>query len=245
MNASMSDSAVVAAWLADEICPQWSCPPGDAVNEGRRRVAALDADARAAVADELRQLELLDAVPLELQQRLRPDPIFQRERLVDGAIHTITDVRLPGASMEAVRRAVFDEPWSWWDKGRISGWTRTGTGGIRFVLWPAWLRSPARVGIDLERPEEQACADGRRRVVATGTFFADFTGPGRYEIVEGSGTVRLRSVWDGVRRQNLLKLLPATMVSRVHVHAERGTLTFPFPAGTGFGGLGRHLGLAP
>lgn len=232
-----------AGWLASELCPRWQRPPDDVVAEARRRLAALDAGSRAAVADVLRQQELLDAVPLGLQQLLQPDPIFQCQRLEGGAIHTVTDVRLPDASMEAVRRAVFDEPWTWWDKGRISGWTRTATGGIRFVLWPAWLRSPARVGIDLERPVEQTCADGRRRVVATGTFFADFTGPGRYEIIEGSGTVRLRSVWDGVRRQNLLALLPLRMVSRVHVQAERGTLTFPFPAGTGFGGLGRYLGL--
>jgi hypothetical protein len=85
---------------------------------------------------------------------------------------------------------------------------------------------------------------GRRRVASGATFFADFEGPGRYEVVEGSGTVHLRSVWDGVRRLNFLRLLPASLVLDVHVNAERGTLSFPFPPGTGFGGLARHLGLS-
>ena len=32
------------------------------------------------------------------------------------------------------------------------------------------------------------------------------------------------------------------MVLDIHVRAERGTLSFPFPAGTGFPGLIDHLG---
>jgi hypothetical protein len=98
------------------------------------------------------------------------------------------------------------------------------------------------VGIAMSQPAETTGADGRRRVAGETTFFADFEGPGRYEVVEGSGTVHLRSVWDGVRRLNFPRLLPASLVLDVHVNAERGALSFPFAPGTGFGGLARHLG---
>jgi hypothetical protein len=82
----------------------------------------------------------------------------------------------------AVRRATIDEPWHWWGRGRISGWTRTADGGLRFVLWPAWLRSPSRVDIIMSPPAEIAGADGRRRVASAATFFANFEGPGRYDV---------------------------------------------------------------
>lgn len=110
-------------------------------------------------------------------------------------------------------------------------------------MWPAWLRSPARVGIELSAPVESRLPDGRRRVGLEAAFFADFEGPGRYEIVEGCDTVRFRSVWAGVERRHFLRVLPAALVFRVHMNAERGTLSFPFPPGTGFGGLAHRLGV--
>jgi len=73
--------------------------------------------------------------------------------------------------------------------------------------------------------------------VLAAQFFADFSGPGRYEIVDVPGGSVLRSVFGGVRRAGFTRLMPLAMVLDLHVRAESGRLRFPFPAGTGFGGL--------
>ncbi len=200
------------------------------------------------IADDLRQRTVFHLLPLVVQRILQPDPIYQSDALVEGRIHTVTEIRLARVAPDEVFEAIFAMPWSWWRRGRISGWTRTPEGGLRFVLWPAWLRSPARVGIDLSPPERKTelAPSGATsvRISSSASFFGDFDGPGRYEILGGQDATILRSVWDGVQRKGFLRLMPIAMVLDVHLRAERGTLKFPFPAGTGFPGLIEYLGAA-
>ena len=72
-------------------------------------------------------------------------------------------------------------------------------------------------------------------------FSGDFEGPGRYEILGLEGGSALRSVWAGVARLGIKKLMPLSMILNMHLGAEAGTLAFPLPKGTGFPGLVKRL----
>lgn len=204
-----------------------------------------DPEGRPALVARLRQDRSFDLLPVELQERLDPDPIHQTHRLDGRRIHTVTTVRLAGVSPERLREALLAAPWTWWKHGRISGWTRKEGGGVRFVLWPVWLRSPARVGIELQPPvagEEPGWGISSPKEVVAARFFADFDGPGSYEVLPVRGGCVLRSLWDGVAPRGFTALLPVSSILKVHLGAESGTLSFPFRGGTGFPGLLDHLG---
>lgn len=146
----------------------------------------------------------------------------------------------PGASVESLRRALLDAPWTWWRAGRVEKWTKRPDGTVWFRLWPMWLRSPATIGIELGPPEpgvETEAGASRSKLVVPARFSESFVGPGRYEILDLPDGAALRSVFAGVRRTGFLRLMPVSSVLDLHVRAEHGTLTFPFPKGTGFGGL--------
>ena len=113
-------------------------------------------------------------------------------------MHTLTVRQLPGATFEAAREALFEKPWRWWRHGRVSGWQRTDAGGARFVIWPMWLRSPARVGVELaavEEGEERLGELSLRRASAAMTLFKDFHGPAATELIEVEDGCVVRSRW--------------------------------------------------
>lgn len=196
----------------------------------------------------LRQDRSFDLLPAELQDRLAPDPIHQTHELVGRRIHTVTTVRLSGVSAEPLRDALLASPWTWWRHGRISGWTREEGGGVRFALWPVWLRSPARVGIELSAPvagSESGWGITSPKEVVAARFSGDFDGPGAYETLPVRGGCVLRSIWDGVAPRGLVALMPVSSILKVHLGAEAGTLAFPFRRGTGFPGLLDRLGARP
>ena len=164
---------------------------------------------------------------------------------VDGRrISSVTDVRLEGVAPAAALRAVLEEPWSWWRRGRIRDWQREDDGGVRFVLWPIWPFVPSQVGIDMAAPaaaEENFEGAVRSKTVLAARFFAGFEGAGRFEILDlGHGSL-FRSVWDGVEPRGPAGLLPVRVVHDLHVGAEGGTLPFPLPSGTGYPGLIERL----
>jgi len=176
-----------------------------------------------------------------VQERLQPDPCFQVEALRDGAMHTTTVLRI-AADPARVTAALAERPWSWWNHGKVIRWARRPDGGVRFILFPMWLRSPARVGVvELEPPvlveERTTCGVVRPKTLLSARFFGDFRGPGRYEVLHVHGGAVLRSSFEGVVRAGFTRLMPPGMVLDLHVRAESGRLRFPFPAGTGFGGL--------
>ena len=173
---------------------------------------------------------------------LDPDPASQAARLDGDLMYTLTTFRFSGTSVEAIRGALLDRPWHWWKGGRIDTWTKLPDGGVRFVLWPMWLRSPARLGIELAPPvqavETTAAGQSCPKLIVPARFSLNFAGPGRYEIVERPDGIVLRSVFDGVRRTGFMRLMPARQVLDMHVKAEQGRLSFPFPRGTGFAAIG-------
>lgn len=203
-------------------------------------IAASLTSAGGAIAD-----EVADLLPCALQQALGLAPLRQSHHLERDRIHTVTYVLLPGVDPAALEAALVDREWSWWKSGKTTLWTRRDDGGCRFVLAPAAPLLPSKVGIDL--------APRRTGVLPTpwgasvplvnypARFFADFEGPGRYEILTIAGGCALRSVWDGVARLGIRKLLPLHLILHLHLGAEAGTLSFPLPKGTGFPGLVRHL----
>lgn len=163
------------------------------------------------------------------------NPIQHTARLAGRLLHSETTVPVAAPADDVV--AALLEPWTWWKGGRVSGYERRDDGGCRFVLWPAWLRLPARVGIELA-PPRRGKEDGR--TVLDARFFADFDGPGRYEVAQTPHGSVLRAVWDGVAVRGPTSLVPR-LVLFLHVRAETGTLPFPLPRGTGFPGLLAHL----
>ena len=186
-----------------------------------------------------------DLLPCGLQQALQLEPLRQSHRLEGARMHTVTYVLIPGVDPAAIETALIEEEWNWWKNGKISKWTRRDNGGCSFVLAPVWPLVPSKVGIELEprTASEQATRWGASVPVATyqARFSADFEGPGRYEILTLDGGSALRSVWDGVARLGLSKLLPLSVVLNLHLGAEAGTLRFPLPKGTGFPGLVKRL----
>ncbi len=197
------------------------------------------------VAARLREERVFDLLPLRLQARLDSDPIHQVHHLEGDRIHTVTTVRFPGVDPERLEQVLVGEPWDWWKGGRVSHWTRTPDGGTKFILWPVWLRSPARVGIELspaKTEEESILGAPRRRRVVAARFFQDFEGPGAYEVLEARGGSVLRAIWSGVRRQGVISILPVPSVLNIHLGAERGSLRFPFRSGTGYPGLLSKMG---
>jgi hypothetical protein len=173
---------------------------------------------------------------------LDPDPGSQTARLDGDLMYTVTTFRFPGASVEAIRQALLDRPWHWWKGGRVDNWTKFPDGTVRFVLWPMWLRSPASISIELRPPVQavETTTPGQSwpKLIIPARFSGNFAGPGRYEILERTDGVFLRSVFDGVWRTGFMRLMPAGVALGLHVMAEQGTLPFPFPAGTGFGSIG-------
>jgi hypothetical protein len=206
---------------------------------------ALPIAARARMAARLRAEGLFDALPLVLQATLDPDPIHQVHHIEGDRIHTLTTVRLGGVDPIRVSRALAEEPWTWWHGGHVSHWHRTPLGGTAFVLWPMWLRSPIRLGIELMPPAEASpSSSGRagRHTIFRARFFANFEGPGAFEVSEAIGGALLRSRWYGVRPRGVTSLVPVSAVLAMHLWSEHGTLSFPFPSGTGFPGLLESLG---
>ncbi|MEM9598764.1 MAG: hypothetical protein AAGD06_31140 [Acidobacteriota bacterium] len=172
--------------------------------------------------------------------------IRQSHRREGRMLFTVTEIDLPGIDGDGAHRALFEQPWGWWKGGRISKHRSAPEGGVSFELWPMWLRSPARVGIEMSAPVEAGAqrggdGEGPRTTVYRTRFFADFVGPGHYEVEHHADGVRVRSVWDGVRATGVVRPMPAAVVMRLHLGAEAGTLPFPFPKGTGFPGLAKHL----
>ena len=171
----------------------------------------------------------------------------QSSRIENGRLYTVTEIDLPGVAPSDVHRAVFDEPWTWWQGGRISKRHTTDEGKLSFVLWPVWLRSPARVGIVMAPPEQKTRTDddGAEHTVDVypASFFADFDGPGSYETIHRDDGVTVRSVWNGVAPRGFTRTMPLSMLLNVHLGAEAGTLSFPFRSGTGFPGLASYLGV--
>src|SRR5215472_7180864 len=160
-------------------------------------------------------------------------PGAQVARLDGALMYTVTTFRFPGASVDAIRRALLDTPWHFWKGGRVNKWTKRSDGTVQFVLWPMWLRSPASIGIELSPPtraiETTSPGQAYQKLVIPARFSLNFVGPGRYEIVDRPGEVVLRSAFDGVHRTGFMRPLPAASVLRLHVLAEQGALGFPFP----------------
>ena len=188
---------------------------------------------------------VLDLLPCGLQHTLHTGILRQSHRLDGARMHTVTYVLVPGVDPAALEAALIDAEWSWWKNGRISRWTRRADGSCSFVLSPVWPFVPSKVGIDMEprASTEQSAPWGARIPITTYTtqFSGDFEGPGRYEILGLDGGSALRSVWDGVARLGIKKLMPLSMILKMHLGAEAGSLGFPLPKGTGFPGLVKRL----
>ena len=79
-------------------------------------------DLLAAISGELRQREALHLLPLGVQGSSDRSAIHQTDRIVRGRIHTVTEVRVVGVDADELLGALYERPWTWWKKGRISGW---------------------------------------------------------------------------------------------------------------------------
>jgi hypothetical protein len=173
------------------------------------------------------------------------ESLRQTHHLDGPRIHTGTYVLMPGVDPAAVESALIDEEWSWWKNGKISKWHQTSNGGRSFILAPVYPFVPSKVGIELasKTTSEHPTPWGTNVPVTSfvARFFADFEGPGCYEILRLEGGSALRSVWDGVVRLGMKKLMPLSMILNMHLGAEAGTVGFPFPKGTGFPGLVKKL----
>jgi len=186
-------------------------------------------------------------LPCELQKALSLPPLRQAHRLEENRIYTITYVLLTGVEPTAVEAALVENPWDWWQRGKVAKWSRRNDGGTSFVLSPVHL-VPSKVGVDLDprTAGEESAPWGATIPVAryAARFSADFEGPGRYEILTLAGGSGLRSIWDGVRRLGMKKLMPLSTILSMHLGAEKGTVGFPpFCKGTGFPGLAAALGV--
>lgn len=189
--------------------------------------------------------DVLDLLPCGLQHPLQIESLRQSHRLDGARMHTVTYVLVPGVDPAALEAALIDAEWSWWKNGKISKWTKRADGSCSFVLSPVWPFVPSKVGIDMEprTTTEQPTPWGARIPITTCAvqFSGDFEGPGRYEILGLEGGSALRSVWAGVARLGIKKLMPLSMILNMHLGAEAGTLAFPLPKGTGFPGLVKRL----
>jgi hypothetical protein len=189
--------------------------------------------------------ELVDFLPLGLQSALGLETLRQSDHLEGDRMHTVTYVGLPGIALDRAVRALWSEPWDWWQHGRISDWTEVTEGGTRFVLEPVWPWIPSKVGIELEPKQTTAISTPWSEDVAMTSsqarFFADFEGPGRYELFALADGCGFRSIWAGVARTGFKKLMPLRMILSMHLGAESGRVPLPFARGTGFPGLVAHL----
>lgn len=208
--------------------------------ENLRRTSG-DAAIAAIVAD-LRARQSFDLLPIAVQSLLDPDPCHQTGCLDGDRMVTMTCFRFGGVSAESIREAIADAPWHWWEGGRVVHWSKAPDGGVRFRLWPVWLRSLARIDVQLaptvRKDERVESGLSRQKFMIASRFSHDFVGPGRYEVLDVPGGVVFRSFFDGVSRHAFSALLPGRVVLWFHMRGERGTLPFPFPKRTGFVNLG-------
>lgn len=167
------------------------------------------------------------------------DASFVQRYLPDSErIFCETVVKSPGTVEEAIR--LLRGPWDWWEHGRSIGYRANDDGSASQVLAPVWWHI-TRVGVQIFPPQDMP--GGMAGVRLPMLVSRHFRGTASLDIYAGPGSagggVIIRQRYQGV--ENHIPMIPIGMATRIHLRAEAGNLTFPFPAGTGFPGLRKRL----
>jgi len=150
---------------------------------------------------------------------------------------TVVDSR--GSVEDAIR--LLRGRWEWWQHGSASGFQQNADGSTSQVLAPVWWNFPRMAlqifpGIALPDTDPAGAGGIRLPMLVS----RNFRGVASIDVFPRSpGGVVIRGRYHGV--ENHIPLMPLGMATRIHLRAEAGNLSFPFPSGTGFPGLLRRL----
>ena len=130
-------------------------------------------------------------------------------------------------------------PWNWWQHGRSSGFQVNPDGSTSQVLSPIWWNF-TRIRVQVFPGRDLPGAGGIRLPILLSRHFRGTASidvyPNPSPNPTGGGIV-LRGRYHGV--ENHVPFISRERATRIHLGVEAGTLTFPFPAGTGYRGLFR------
>ena len=126
-------------------------------------------------------------------------------------------------------------PWSWWDHGRVLEYRELPDGGSEQVLAPVWWFL-TRVRVRLFPPY---ALPGEAGIRLPGLLGGHFLGTASTDVLSHDDVVVVRGRFHGVRSR--VPVVTPALAGHMHLRAEAGTFTVPFPARTGWCGLCRRL----
>jgi hypothetical protein len=167
------------------------------------------------------------------------DDRFAQRYLVEGELlycETLMDVRCsPDAAV-----SMLQDSWDWWNHGRILSYRRNPDNSIEMDLKPIhW--GPSVVHHHFFPPVKLTTMEGVR---LTALLSRHFDGPATWDVSSkpgSAGAIAIRGRFHGVKNRIPVPFMTNQRAARIHLGAESGTLSFPFPRGTGWVGLYRRL----
>ena len=160
------------------------------------------------------------------------DPRFVQRRIKgERLIFCETVTRVHGSRDVVV--AKLRGPWTWWSRGRTTGFRTNADGSSEQTVAPVWWYI-ARVGCRVLPPVKPP---GDERGVRLPIHLSrHFVGLQTIDVIDApDDNVIVRGRLHGV--ENHFPISGIELVITVHLGAEAGTLFFPFPRGTGWCGL--------
>ncbi len=162
------------------------------------------------------------------------DRFDQRYRLEGDAIFCETLVTIRCSKEAAVSQ--LREAWTWWKHGKLISFRRNDDASCELDLKPiSWFVT--NVHLHILPPAALPEHEGVRLPVV---YSRHLVGPSSIDIYpkpHSTDTVILRGRFHGIRQKVPMPFTTAAGVTKVHLGAESGTLSFPFPKGTGYVGL--------
>ena len=150
-------------------------------------------------------------------------------------IYCETILATRGSMEDAVR--LLRGAWEWWHHGRSADFHLNPDGSTSQMLSPVWWNF-TRVGVQVFSRRDLPGTGGIRLPLLMSRHFRGVASidvyPNPAPDSTGGGLV-IRGRYHGV--EDHVPLIPPGMSTRIHLRAEAGTLSFPFPKGTGYCGL--------
>ncbi len=167
------------------------------------------------------------------------DSRFVQRYLVEGKrffSETLMEVRCGKDAAVAMLQG----SWTWWDNGKMLEFHKNPDMSCDMDLKPiSW--GPTIVHQHLLPPTELTNPKGIRLPALVSHHFLGSATFDVYDKPQGGGLIVVRGRFHGVESRIPIPFASTLMATKIHLRAESGTLSFPFPRGTGWVGLYRRL----
>jgi hypothetical protein len=163
---------------------------------------------------------------------------IQRYMVEGGAFFSETMMTVRSSKDAAL--TVLQNPWIWWQNGKVLQFQRNSDMSCDLELKPIYWAA-TRVMHHIFPPVPLSDKEGSRLIAILSHHFE---GPATFDVYSSPGSgesIVVRGRFHGIKNKLPIPFATTTMAAKIHLGAESGTLKFPFPKGTGWVGLYRHL----